>query len=78
VSFKIATLFAGCGGKTLGAIAATNGDPIWAIEYDPQIADLYRQNISRNIIVKDILGIDPQSLESPNLLASYHTLTRSG
>jgi DNA (cytosine-5)-methyltransferase 1 len=65
---KIATLFAGCGGKTLGAIAATSGTPIWAIEYDPQIADLYRQNISPNIIVKNILNIDPRSLESPNLL----------
>jgi len=65
---KIATLFAGCGGKTLGAIAATNGIPIWAIEYDPEIADLYRNNISTNIIVKNILNIDPKTLESPNLL----------
>jgi DNA (cytosine-5)-methyltransferase 1 len=65
---KIATLFAGCGGKSLGAIAATNGTPIWAIEYDAQIADLYRQNISTNIIVENILNIDPRSLESPNLL----------
>lgn len=61
-------MFAGCGGKTLGAIAATNGTPIWAIEYDPQIADLYRQNISPNIIVENILAVDPRSLESPNLL----------
>jgi site-specific DNA-cytosine methylase len=29
---KIGALFAGCGGKTLGAISATNGTPIWAIE----------------------------------------------
>lgn len=65
---KIATLFAGCGGKSLGSIAATGGTPIWAIEYDPQIADLYRQNISTNIIVDNILSIDPRSLESPNLL----------
>jgi DNA (cytosine-5)-methyltransferase 1 len=52
----------------LGAIAATNGTPIWAIEYDPQIADLYRQNISENVIVDNILSINPWSLESPNLL----------
>ena len=65
---KIATLFAGCGGKTLGSIAATGGTPIWAIEYDPEIADLYRQNISTNILVENILDIDPRSLESPNLL----------
>ncbi len=65
---KIATLFAGCGGKSLGAIAATDGTPIWAIEYDPEIASLYRNNISTNIIVENILNIDPKNLESPNLL----------
>ncbi len=68
MTVKIATLFAGCGGKTLGAIAATDGTPIWAIEYDPEIADLYRRNISPNIIVENIFDIDPRSLDSPNLL----------
>jgi DNA (cytosine-5)-methyltransferase 1 len=68
LTVKIGTLFCGAGGKTLGAIAATGGTPVWAIEYDPEIADLYRNNISTNIIVENILGIDPRSLESPNLL----------
>ena len=65
---KIATLFCGCGGATLGTIAATNGTPIWAIEFDPQIAQLYRNNISQNVIVDNLLNIDPRKLERPDIL----------
>ncbi|NJQ96736.1 MAG: DNA cytosine methyltransferase [Hydrococcus sp. CSU_1_8] len=67
-NLTIATLFAGCGGKTIGAIAATGGTPIWAIEYEAEIAQLYARNVCDRIICKIILDVDPRNLRKPDKL----------
>lgn len=63
----VATLFAGCGGKTWGAMRL-GFTPIWAIELDSAIAQIYSQNIDGDVLVKDILEVDPKTLEPPDLL----------
>lgn len=62
----VATLFAGCGGATLGAIAA-GYRPIWAVEYDPEIYQLYRKNIGY-CLTNDVNYVNYAELERPNLL----------
>lgn len=49
--------FTGFGGMTLGAIAA-GLDVVFGAEYDPKIADVYRQNIGDHIRVCNLLEID--------------------
>lgn len=46
--------FTGFGGMTLGAIAA-GLDVVFGAEYDPKIAEVYRQNIGDHIVVCDLL-----------------------
>lgn len=62
----VATLFAGCGGATLGAIAA-GYRPIWAVEYDSEISQLYRKNIGY-CLTNDVNLVNYDELERPNLL----------
>jgi len=59
-----ASLFSGGGGADLGAIAAELTH-LWGIEQNPNIAEVYRQNIGtcHNI---DILDADPASLDRPD------------
>jgi DNA (cytosine-5)-methyltransferase 1 len=47
---------------------ATRQTPIWAIDYDPDVAELYRKNISQNILIENILTVNPASLERPKIL----------
>ena len=55
--------FSGCGGSTLGAIAAKL-TPISAIEFDPRIAELYQVNCG-NVVVEDITQVGFKKLDIP-------------
>ena len=55
--------FSGCGGSTLGAIAAKL-TPISAIEFDPRIAELYQVNCG-NVVVEDITQVYFKKLDIP-------------
>jgi DNA (cytosine-5)-methyltransferase 1 len=55
--------FSGCGGSTIGAIAA-GLNPISAIEFDPRIAELYQANCG-NVVVEDISQINFKKLDIP-------------
>ena len=63
----VASLFSGGGGWEIGATAA-GFTPIWAVEHDPAIAEVYAANIGAHVIAKDAQEVDPSTLESPNLL----------
>jgi DNA (cytosine-5)-methyltransferase 1 len=62
--FLWASHFSGCGGSTVGAIAA-NFRPLVAIEFDPQIAELYKANCG-DAVVNDIAQVDPTKLDIPS------------
>lgn len=55
--------FSGCGGSTIGAIAA-GLKPIHAIEFDPRIAELYQANCG-NVLIEDITQVDFKKLDIP-------------
>ena len=55
--------FSGCGGSTLGAIAA-GLKPISAIEFDPKIAELYQVNCG-SVVVEDIAQVNFKKLDIP-------------
>jgi site-specific DNA-cytosine methylase len=59
-----ASLFSGGGGADLGAIDA-GLKPIWGVEYVPEIAEWYGDNIGHPAIVKSILTVNFRELESP-------------
>lgn len=63
----ITELFAGCGGVAKGAIAA-GFEPLEAVEFDPQIAELHKANIGGKMHVINILDCDPYRFEVPTLL----------
>lgn len=63
----IGTLFSGFGGVDIGAMAA-GLTPLWAVEYDPAIADMYRRNIGEHVTVADILQLDPLDFEPVDVL----------
>lgn len=49
--------FSGFGGMTIGAIEA-GFKPVFACEYDEDIADVYRRNLGDHVRVGDLLGMD--------------------
>lgn len=64
-------LCCGGGGSSIGAIAA-GLTPLWAIESDPCIAAVYRQNVGPHVVIGDVAKIDPASLLPVDfLLASF-------
>ena len=63
----ITTLFAGCGGVDLGAIAA-GFEPCESVEYDPAIAELHKANIGGKCHVINILDASPYKFEKMDLL----------
>lgn len=63
----IGTLFSGFGGVDIGAMAA-GLSPLWAVEYDPAVADVYRRNIGEHVTVADILQLDPLDFEPVDVL----------
>ena len=62
----ITTLFSGAGGCDRGAIAA-GFEHCQAIEYDPQIAEIFKANIG-DCHVMNILDADPFKFERPDVL----------
>lgn len=63
----IASLFSGGGGVEVGSKAA-DFKPIWGIEHDPIIADVYTANVGHQPLIKSISVVDPQHLERPDVL----------
>lgn len=63
----ITTLFSGAGGVEIGAIAA-GFQTVEAIEYDPQLAELHKANISGKCHVKNILDCNPFKFEKVDVL----------
>lgn len=62
-----ASLFSGGGGADIGAILAVL-KPIWAVELDVQVAEIYAANINHHPITKSITQVDPRQLERPDVL----------
>ena len=62
-----ATLFSGFGGADIGAIEA-GLTPIWAVEYEADIAAVYRDNLGDHVTVADILTLDPANFARPDIL----------
>jgi site-specific DNA-cytosine methylase len=60
------SLFSGCGGADLGAIAA-GFEHCQALEYDPQIAELFKANIG-DCFTQNILDSNPSKFERPDVL----------
>ena len=54
--YKIASLFAGCGGLDLGFINA-GYDVVWANDFSPDAVNTYKRNIGHHIILGDITKI---------------------
>jgi len=61
------SLFSGCGGADLGAIAA-GFEPCESVEFDPQIAELHKANIGGKMHVMNILDANPFKFEKVDLL----------
>jgi DNA (cytosine-5)-methyltransferase 1 len=61
------TLFAG-GGFTDAGLNMAGFTPRWAIELDPAIAAVHRQNLGDHVTVGDVTLIDPSTLEPVDLL----------
>lgn len=71
---KIADIFSGAGGFSLGAelAARTFGhdvEHIWAVEWDEEIAGMYERNIRPKVmLVTDAATVDYSTLEQPDIL----------
>lgn len=63
----IATIFSGGGGVEAGAIAA-GVMPIFGVENDPKVADVYRMNIGNHISCENATDVDVFQLERPDIL----------
>lgn len=62
-----ASVFSGGGGWEIGAIAA-GLKPIWGVENDERIADVYEQNISAHIVRESADRVNVRRLERPDVL----------
>jgi DNA (cytosine-5)-methyltransferase 1 len=60
------TLFSGGGGYDSGAIMA-GFTPIWAVEYEPKIAEVYIDNYGEHMTVANILDLDPRDFARVDL-----------
>lgn len=75
---KLGTMFSGGGLVDIGAMQA-GVLPVWAIEYDPAIAEVYRRNVGDHIIVADVADVDYGSLANVDWLhASTSCINASG
>jgi DNA (cytosine-5)-methyltransferase 1 len=57
------SFFSGCGGSDMGARAA-GFTPIFGVEYDPRVAEVYRANVGDHVIVGDVRTVDLHALPS--------------
>lgn len=60
-------LFCGIGGADIG-LQQSGFDIAWAIERDPVAAEIYSKNFPHSPIVEDIRNVDPDDLDSIDLL----------
>lgn len=72
---KVARLFSGFDGAGEG-IRAAGFDLAWAIEYDQKIAAVAQMN-GHNVIVADILDVDPRILERPDIIHASPVCTNA-
>ena len=70
-----ASLFSGGGGADIGAIAA-GFTPLWAVEHDAAIADVYRANLGDHIITADVCNVDYATLPRVDWLHASPVCTR--
>lgn len=68
--------FGGFGGATLGAIAA-GLTPTWTIEIDPAIAEVNKANVGHDVIVADLLTLNPKRFDAPNFMHWSPPCTRA-
>lgn len=68
--------FGGFGGATLGAIAA-GLKPTWTIEIDPEIAAVNKANLGHDVIVADLLTLNPKRFDAPNFMHWSPPCTRA-
>lgn len=64
----IATMFSGGGLADAGLKMLPNSELLWAIEYCPKIAEVYRTNHGDHLINKRVEDVDYSKLESPTIL----------
>lgn len=76
MTFTFASLFSGGGGADLGLMAA-GGRPLWAVEYDPAIAGVYRQNIGDHVVIGDVRAVDYSALPAVDWLHASPVCTRA-
>jgi len=53
--------FSGCGGSTQGAIAS-GFTPLLGIEFDPNVASIYRKNFGDKVLIKDVSQVKSSDL----------------
>jgi len=70
------TMFAGGGGVDIGLMAA-GLTPAWAVEYDAQIADVYRRNLGDHMIVADVRTVDYAGLPRVDWLHASPSCVRA-
>lgn len=69
-----ASIFSGGGGWDLAAMAA-GYTPIWAVECESAIADVYEANIGKHVIRDLVQCVDPTTLEVPDLFCASPVCT---
>lgn len=74
--FTFATLFSGGGLADVGLMAA-GGRPLWAVEYDPAIAGVYRRNVGDHVLVADVGAVDYSALPAVDWLHASPVCTRA-
>ena len=73
---NFATMFSGFGGADVGLMAA-GMNPLWGVEYDASIADVYRHNIGNHIIVADVRTVDYSALPAVTWLHASPSCVRA-
>lgn len=71
-----ATMFTGFGGADIGLMSA-GLTPLWGVEYDAAIADVYRQNIGDHVIVSDVRTVDYATLPGVDWLHASPSCVRA-
>ena len=68
-SYSAVSLFSGCGGLDLGALATGRVSPRWANDVDRAAVATYRRNVARQIVLGDVRDIEPPDVPCDILLA---------
>ena len=71
-----ATMFTGFGGADVG-LMNSGLSPLWGVEYDASIADVYRQNIGDHVIVSDVRTVDYAALPAVDWLHASPSCVRA-